>query len=49
MTDLPKPTVIEISQWQKEWYSKRSPSMTKEEYINQRKKDWYRYHYYNNK
>ncbi len=46
MTNLPKPTVIEISQWQKEYYSLRSPSMTKDEYMKQRTKDWYRYQYY---
>lgn len=49
MSDLPKPSVIQISAWQKEWYSIRMPTMTKEEYINKRKSDWYRFHYYNNK
>ena len=46
MNALPKPTIIELSQWQKEYYSLRSPSMTKDDYIKQRTKDWYRYQYY---
>ena len=45
MSELPKPTIIELSQWQKEYYSLRSPAMTKDEYINKRKRDWYRYQY----
>lgn len=44
---LPKPTVIQISQWELEYYSMRMPTMTKEEYIKQRTKDWYRYQWYN--
>jgi hypothetical protein len=46
MTDLPKPTIIELSQWQKEFYTLRNPAMTKEEYIAKRTKDWYRYQYH---
>jgi hypothetical protein len=46
MTGLPKPTIIELSQWQKEYYTLRSPAMTKDEYINKRKRDWYRYQYH---
>lgn len=42
---LPKPTVIQTSQWELEYYSMRT-SLTKEEYIKQRTKDWYRYQYY---
>lgn len=49
MTDLPKPGIIEISAWEKEYYSIRIPTMTKQEYINQRKRDWYRYQWYNRK
>ena len=45
MTQLPKPTVIQISQWELEYYSMRTP-LTKDEYIKQRTKDWYRYQYY---
>ena len=49
MTDLPKPSIIQISQWELEYYRIRMPGMTKEKYINKRKRDWYRFHYYNNK
>jgi hypothetical protein len=46
MTDLPKPSVIQISAWQKEWYSLRSPTMTKEEFLKGKLKDWYRYQWH---
>jgi len=49
MTDLPKPSIIEISKWELEYYSKRMPKMTKEEYIKLKLRNWYRFHYYNNK
>lgn len=45
MNNLPKPTVIQTSQWELEYYSMRT-NLTKEEYIKQRTKDWYRYQYY---
>jgi hypothetical protein len=41
-----KPSIIEISQWQKEYYSIRMPTMTKDEFINRKKRDWYRQQYY---
>lgn len=46
MSNLPKPSVIQLSQWELEYYSIRSPTMDKETYIKQRTKDWYRYQYY---
>jgi hypothetical protein len=46
MTNLPNPTLIEISAWQREYYGLRNPAMTKDEYINKRKQDWYRYQYH---
>lgn len=49
MSELPKPTVIETSKWELEYYRIRMPTMTKEEYIKSRLKAWYRFHYYNNK
>jgi hypothetical protein len=41
-----KPTLIEISAWQKEFYSIRMPTMTKEQFINKKKQQWYREQYY---
>lgn len=46
MTDLPKPGIIEISAWQKEWYSIRTPAITKEEFMKEKHKQWYRYQWY---
>ena len=43
---LPKPTVIQLSQWQKEWYSLRSPTITKDEFLKGKLKDWYRYQWH---
>jgi hypothetical protein len=41
-----KPTLIEVSKWEKEYYSIRMPSMTKEQFINKKKSQWYREQYY---
>ncbi len=51
MTDLPKPTFIELSKWQKQWYSIRNPQVTKDEFMKYKHKEWYRYqwHLRNNK
>lgn len=46
MSNLPKPTFIETSKWELEYYTIRSPAMTKTEYIAKRTKDWYRYQYH---
>ena len=43
---LPKPSIIELSQWQKEWYSVLTPKQTKEEFFKQKHKEWYRYQWY---
>jgi|688.fasta_scaffold239346_1 hypothetical protein len=51
MSDLPKPSVIQISAWQKQWYSIRMPTMSKDEFLKGKLKDWYRHqwHLRNNK
>jgi hypothetical protein len=46
MTNLPKPTVIQLSQWEFDYYKLRSPAMTKQEFIKKCEKDWYRYQYH---
>jgi hypothetical protein len=43
---MSKPTLIEISAWQKEFYSIRMPTMTKEQFINKKKQQWYREQYH---
>jgi hypothetical protein len=48
-TTMKKPSLIEISKWEKEWYSIRMPTITKQEFINKKKQNWYRQQYYNNK
>jgi hypothetical protein len=42
---MPKPSIIEISAWEKDWYSIRMPTMTKEQFINKKKQNWYRQQY----
>ena len=51
MTDYKKPTIIEMSKWQKEYYSIRMPTETKEDFIKKKLKEWYRNQWYlkNNK
>jgi hypothetical protein len=45
MSDLPKPTVIELSKWELEYYTIKQPTMTKIEYLKKRCADWYKYQY----
>ena len=41
-----KPTLIDISRWEKEYYSLRMPAMTKDEFIKRKKNEWYREQYH---
>lgn len=46
---MKKPTIIEKSKWEKEYYSIRNPDFTKEQYLKKKASEWYREQYYKNK
>jgi hypothetical protein len=46
MSELPKPTIMETSKWELDYYKLRSPTMTKDEFLKGKLKNWYRYQYH---
>jgi hypothetical protein len=51
MSDLPKPSILELSKWELDYYSIRMPTVSKKEFIAARTRQWYRHqwHLRNNK